>query len=33
MNLTWINVVDTIVNIGSGATITAISGYLVLVKK
>jgi hypothetical protein len=32
MDLTWINVADTAVKIGFGALITAISGYLVLVK-
>jgi len=32
MDLTWINVADTAVKIGFGALITAVSGYLVLVK-
>ncbi len=32
MDLTWINVVDTAVKIGLGATISALSGYIVLIK-
>ena len=30
MNLTWIEVVDSIVKIGLGSIITAVSGYLVM---
>lgn len=32
MDLNWIDVVDTAVKIGFGAIITAVSGYLVLIK-
>lgn len=32
MELSWIDVVDTAVKIGFGAVITAISGYLVLIR-
>lgn len=30
MNLTWIEVVDSIVKIGLGSIITAVSGYMVM---
>ncbi|MEQ6889109.1 hypothetical protein ABE957_10535 [Halomonas sp. CS7] len=33
MDLTWISIADTAVKIGFGATISALSGYFVLVKK